>query len=76
VVAVLVRVMLARFFGVMRRMVVMTSGDMRVMRSLFMIAGGVVLGGGAMVARGVLVVLGSFKMVLGGFSGHGFPFYW
>ena len=62
----LVGVMLARFFGVMLGVDMVTLCDVRVMPGFLMVPGAVMLGGCAMVFRGVLVMLGSFQMMLGG----------
>lgn len=70
----LVGVVLAGFFGVMRCVVVMTGCHVRVMRGLLMVPGGVMFGGCAMMARRMFVVLCGFQMMLSGFFRHGLPF--
>ena len=57
-------VMLGRFVAVMGRMQRMRVRDMRVMSGLFMVAGGVMLGGLAMMVSSVLVMLGSGLVVV------------
>jgi hypothetical protein len=62
---VLVGVMLARFFRMMRRMDAMSMGYMRMMSAFFVIACFVMAGGFTVVLRRVLVVFGCFGVVLG-----------
>jgi hypothetical protein len=68
--AVLDSVMLAGLFGVMRRVVEVTFGDVRVVARLFMIARLMVFSGGEMVFGGVFVVLRCLTMMFCCFFGH------
>lgn len=61
--AVLAGVMFGRLFGVMSRVQMMSVRDVRVMCGLFMLADLVMLGGFAMMARGMFVMLSRFVMV-------------
>ena len=58
-----VGVVLAGFFGVMRRVDMMAVGHVGVVPGFFVIAGFVVLSSLKMVFRGVTVVLGSFAVM-------------
>jgi hypothetical protein len=69
--AVIVGVMLAGFFGVMHRVDLMPARDVRVMAGLVMIPTFMMVGCCAVMASGVFVVLRGLAMMLGGFSGHG-----
>jgi hypothetical protein len=71
---VVVGVVLAGFFGVMSRVVMMPVRDVRVMSRLFMISGSVVFGSRAMMTRSVLVVLGGLAVMIDHFLGHSLPF--
>jgi hypothetical protein len=64
----------ARLLSMVLGMDVMTMRDVGMVMRLLMIAGGVMLGSGAMVLRGVLVVFSSFQMMLFSFFRHGFSF--
>jgi hypothetical protein len=66
--------MLAGFFRVMLGVDLMAMRYVGMVAGLFMISGGVVLGGVAMVFRGVLVMLGGFVVVLFTFFRHGASF--
>jgi hypothetical protein len=66
-VTVFVGVMLACFFGVMRRVHMMTMGYMGVVPGFLVIAGFVMFGGREMVFRCVTVVLGGFAVMIGAF---------
>jgi hypothetical protein len=61
---------LAGFLGMMLGVGVMAVGDMGVVMSLLVIAGGVMFGGGAMMFRGVFVVFGGLQVVLFAFFRH------
>jgi hypothetical protein len=63
--------MLARLFGVMLGVCMMTMRYVGMVARLFVISRGVMLGGGAMVFRGVLVVVGGFQVMLFTFFRHG-----
>jgi hypothetical protein len=52
--------MFARLFGVMLGVRLMAMRDMGMVAGLFMISGCVMFGGGAMVFRGMLVMVGGF----------------
>jgi hypothetical protein len=68
---VLVGVVLAGFFGVMRGMDVMPVRDVGVMPSLLVISRFMLLGGGFVVLRRVFVMLRSLAVMIYGFLGHG-----
>jgi hypothetical protein len=68
---VVVGVMLARLFGMMRGMIQMTFGDVRVVAGLLVVTRLMMLGGGQMMLRGMLVVLGCLAVVVCGFFRHG-----
>lgn len=61
---VLLGVVLASFRSMVGRMLRVAVGGVGVMRCLLMIAALVMLGGFSVMARGVLVVIGSARMVL------------
>ena len=63
-VAVLVGVVLAGFFGVMNSVHLMTVGHVGVVSGFFVIAGLVVLGSSAMMLRGVIMMLGGFVVMV------------
>ena len=69
-----VRGVLAGFFGVMLGMSAMAVRYVGVVAGLFVVAGGVMLSRHTMVLRGVFVMLGSFQMVLFAFFRHGSSF--
>jgi hypothetical protein len=71
--AVLFDVRFGRFLSVLRCVVVVTAGQVRVMRSCLMSARFVVVGRFSMVPRRVLVVFCRFAMVLCCLLGHTFP---
>lgn len=71
----LVRVVLGRFFRVMRRIGLMSLGYLGMVRRLFMIASFVMLGGFPVVIGRVLMMIGGFSVVVRSFLRHGcFPF--
>ena len=63
--------MLARLFSVMFGVSGMAMRDVGMVPGLFVISGGVMLGRCAMVFRGMLVMFGSFQVVLFPFFRHG-----
>jgi hypothetical protein len=63
--------MLACLFGMMLGVRVMAMRYVSMVASLFMISRSVMLGCGAMVFRGMLVVFGCFQMVFFAFLRHG-----
>lgn len=65
-----IRGMLARLFGVMLGVRVMAMRYVGMVARLFMISSGVVLRRGAMVFRGVFVMLGGFQVMLFTFFRH------
>ena len=66
--------MFARLIGVMFGVSVVAVRDVGVVVGLFVVSGGVMLGCGAMVFRGMLVMLGGFQMVFFTFFRHGSSF--
>ena len=66
--------MLAGFRRVMLGMVLMTMCDVRVVPGFFVVFSGVMFRRGAMMFRGVLVVLGGFQVMVGDLFRHGVPF--
>ena len=66
--------MLARLIGVMLGVRAMARRNVGMVASLFMISGSVMLGSGAMVFRGMLVMIGGFQMVFFTFFRHGARF--
>jgi hypothetical protein len=68
---VMVSVVFAGLFGMMRGVVEVPFGDVRVMARFFMIASLMVFGGGAMVFGGEFVVLRCLAMMVCCFYGHG-----
>lgn len=66
--------MLAGFVGVMLGVGVMAMRDMGMVAGLFMISGGVMPGGGAMMFRGLLEMICGFQMVFFTFIRHGARF--
>ena len=64
-------VRLAGFLGVVRRMMTVTTGSMRVMGGLFVLPGLVIFSGFGVVSRCVCVVLCCVFMVFGCLLGHG-----
>jgi len=68
--AVVLDVRLRRFRGVMRGVMKMSLSRMRVMRRGFVIAFFVVPGSLAMMMGRMLVMFGSFEMMLGSLLGH------
>jgi hypothetical protein len=66
--------MLTGFLGVMLGMGVMTMRDVGMVAGLFMISCGVMLGGGPMMFRGLLVMVCGFQMVFFTFFRHGSRF--
>jgi len=69
--AVMVSVVFASLFGMMRGVVEVPFGDVRVVAGLFMIARFMVFGGVAMVFGGEFVVLCCLAMMICCFYGHG-----
>jgi hypothetical protein len=67
---VVIGVVLGGFFGVMIRVCAVAVRDVGVVAGLFVISRLMMLGGGAMVLRGVLVMLGCFEVVLVAFCRH------
>ena len=63
--------MLAGFVGVMLGVGVMAMRDMGMVAGLFMISCGVMLGGGAMLFRGMLVMFCGFQMMFFTFFRYG-----
>ena len=63
--------MLAGLFGVMLGVRLMAMRDVGMVARFFVISSGVMLGGAAVVLRGVLVMFGSFQVVLFTFFRHG-----
>jgi hypothetical protein len=64
-------VMLARLFGMMRGVIVMTVRDVRMVARFFVISRLMLLGGGEMMRSGLLVMLGCLAMMVCGFFRHG-----
>jgi hypothetical protein len=71
---VLIRGVLAGFFGVMAGVGSMAVCYVGVVACFFVVARGVMLGCGAMVFRGMLMMLGGFQMVFFAFFRHGSSF--
>jgi len=67
----MVSVVFAGFFGMVRRMVEVPFGDVRVVARLFVIAGLMMFGGGTMVFGGEVVVFRCLAMMVSCFYGHG-----
>jgi hypothetical protein len=67
----MVSVVFAGLFGMMRGVVEVPFGHVRVVARLFMIASVMVFGGGAMVFGGEIVVLGCLAMMVCCFYRHG-----
>jgi hypothetical protein len=67
---VLVSVLFASFFGVMRSMNMMSLRHMRLVTGLFMIPGLVVIGCRAVMLSRVLVMLGGFPMMFSALFRH------
>ena len=65
---------LARLIGVMLGVSVVAVRDVGVVVGFLMVSAGVMLGCGAMVFRGMLVMLGGFQMVFFTFFRHGSSF--
>ena len=72
--AVMVRAMLAGFFGVMLGVSAVAVRYMSVVAGHFVVAGGMMRGCFAMVLRGMFVMLGCFQMVFLAFFRHGSSF--
>lgn len=68
--AVMVGVEFAGFFGMMRGVVEVPLGDVRMVARFFMTAGLMLFGGGAMVFGGEVVVLRCLAMMVCCFYGH------
>lgn len=68
----MIRGVLAGFIGMMPGVGAVAVGNMGVVVRLFVISGGMMLRRGAMVFRGMLVMLGGFQVVLFAFFGHEF----
>ena len=73
-VSVVVGRMLARLFRVVLGMRMMTVRYVGVVTGFLMVPRGMVLGGGAVVFRGMLVMLSGFQVMLFTFFGHRFSF--
>lgn len=71
---VLIGGVLARLIGVMLGVSVVAVRDVGVVVGFLMVSAGVMLGCGAMVFRGMLVMLGGFQMVFFTFFRHGSSF--
>jgi hypothetical protein len=69
--AVMFGVVFARLFGMMRGVIVMTVRDVRMVPRLFVISGLMLLGGGAMMRSGLLMMLRCLPMMVCGFFRHG-----
>jgi hypothetical protein len=67
----MLEVVLGGLRGVMRGVVHVRMGCVRMMCGGFMAAGFVVLGGLAVMMRGMLMMLSGFVMMFGGFFRHG-----
>jgi hypothetical protein len=72
--SVIIRVVLAGFRRVVDGMVLVTMCNMGVVPGFFVVFGGVMFRRGAMMFRGVLVVLGGFQVMVGDLFRHGVPF--
>jgi len=72
-VAVFFRMRFSRFGGMVRGLVMMPTGGMRMMRSCLVMPGLMVFGGFFMVPRGVLMLCRRVLMMFGCFRGHGKP---
>lgn len=66
--------MLARLFGMMLGVRLMTMRNVGMMAGFFMIPGGMMFSRGAMMFRGMLVMVGGFQMVFFTFFRHGARF--
>jgi hypothetical protein len=71
--SVLVGVMFARFRRVMRGMGGVTVRDMSVVSCLFVVASLMMIGGGVVMRGSVLMVFGSFAVVIDSLLRHGEP---
>lgn len=66
----MIRGVLARLVGMMVGVGFVAVRDVGVVARFFMVSGGVMLGCGAMMLRGMLVMLGGFQMVVFAFFRH------
>lgn len=73
---VVVGVMLARFLRVVRGVVMMAVRYVRVVPGFLVVSVGVMFSSGAMMPRGVLVMFGSFQVVIGDLFGHNKVPFW
>ena len=69
-------VRLTGFLGVMRCMMTVTTGSMRVMGGLFVLPAFVIFSGFGVVSRCVSMVLCCIFMVFGSYLGHGTVLWW
>ena len=74
--AVFFHVRFTGFLGVIRRMMTVTTGSMRVMGGLFVLPALMMFSGLRMVSRRVSMMFCCFFMVFGCFLGHGTVLWW